>query len=85
MDVLRKADHIAYIRFASVYRPFSDIASLREAVVALEEGRLPTLEERSLQLPLGGFNGEGSPRPMLVGEAGDHDYPEAVGQGGGAR
>ena len=85
MDALRKADHIAYIRFASVYRPFSDIASLREAVVALEEGRIPTLEEKTLQLPLGGLNGETPHRPRLIGEVGGHDYPPAVGQAGGAR
>lgn len=52
MDALRKLDHIAYIRFASVYRPFTDIESLKDAVAALEEGRISTPEQRSLQLPL---------------------------------
>lgn len=52
MDALRKLDHIAYIRFASVYRPFTDLGALREAVTALEEGRIPSVEERSLQLAL---------------------------------
>ncbi len=52
MDAIRKLDHIAYIRFASVYRPFTDIESLKEAVLALEEGRIQTPDQRSLQLPL---------------------------------
>lgn len=50
MDALRRLDHIAYIRFASVYRSFTDIESLKEAVEALESGRVPTPEERDLQL-----------------------------------
>lgn len=52
MDALRELDHIAYIRFASVYRSFSDIASLKEAVEALESGHLQSMEARSLQLSL---------------------------------
>ncbi|MCC6382488.1 MAG: transcriptional repressor NrdR [Dehalococcoidia bacterium] len=52
MDLLRKADHIAYIRFASVYRPFTDLASLKEALQALEEGRVASIEEQTLQLAL---------------------------------
>jgi len=61
MDGLRRLDHIAYIRFASVYRAFTDIESLKEAVEALESGRIVTLEERTLQLPL---PGEGEERPV---------------------
>lgn len=61
MDALRQVDHIAYIRFASVYRSFTDIESLKEAVRALEEGRVPTSEERTLQLPL---IGEVEPPPQ---------------------
>ncbi len=70
MDALRKLDHIAYIRFASVYRAFTDIESLKEAVTALEEGRIPSLEEQSMQLPL---IAESEPRPArarLVGSGG---------------
>jgi transcriptional repressor NrdR len=63
MDKLRRLDHIAYIRFASVYRAFTDIASLKEAVEALESGRIATLEERTLQLPL---PGEGEEAPASV-------------------
>jgi transcriptional repressor NrdR len=35
MDHLRDLDHIAYIRFASVYRAFADIESLREELESL--------------------------------------------------
>lgn len=63
MDGLRRLDHIAYIRFASVYRAFTDIESLKEAVDALESGRIVTLEERTLQLPL---PGEGQEAPASV-------------------
>lgn len=52
MDALRRLDHIAYIRFASVYRCFTDIAALREAVDALEDGRVQSIDAQSLQLPL---------------------------------
>ena len=32
MERLRDLDHIAYIRFASVYRPFADIGALKEEI-----------------------------------------------------
>lgn len=35
MDHLRDLDHIAYIRFASIYRAFADIESLREELESL--------------------------------------------------
>jgi transcriptional repressor NrdR len=35
MEKLKKLDHIAYIRFASVYRDFADITALKEAVDTL--------------------------------------------------
>ena len=66
MDALRKLDHIAYIRFASVYRAFADLEELKEALQALEEGRVPTVEERSLQLPLIEDAGEPLARPRLT-------------------
>ena len=50
MDALRRTDHIAYIRFASVYRAFADLDSLKDALQALDEGRELTVEERTLQL-----------------------------------
>lgn len=35
MDKLRKLDHIAYIRFASVYRSFKDVDEFKEELVKL--------------------------------------------------
>ena len=35
MEGLKKLDHIAYIRFASVYREFADIGALKEEVDSL--------------------------------------------------
>ena len=35
MEKLKKLDHIAYIRFASVYRDFADITSLKQEVDTL--------------------------------------------------
>ena len=52
VDALRRIDHIAYIRFASVYRAFADLDSLKDALEALDEGRVPTFEERTRQLAL---------------------------------
>lgn len=78
MDALRKLDHIAYIRFASVYRSFTDLSSLKEALVALEEGRVPTAEERSLQLPLPGDD-DRPPRPRLLQDIESRHFAESVG------
>ena len=49
MDRLRGLDHIAYVRFASVYREFTDLESLRREVEDLATGRAPA---PSNQLPL---------------------------------
>jgi transcriptional repressor NrdR len=35
MDKLRVLDHIAYIRFASVYQSFEDLATLKREVDSL--------------------------------------------------
>ena len=78
MDSLRRLDHIAYIRFASVYRSFTDIESLKEAVEALEQGRVPTIEERELQL---GFPETATPEPRgprLVQDIESVHYAESV-------
>ena len=45
---LRKLDHVGYVRFASVYRDFQDVADFREELDRLErdlpgEGQLPLL------------------------------------------
>jgi transcriptional repressor NrdR len=56
MERLRNLDHIAYIRFASVYRQFADIGSLKEEVDTLIEsdsekirlpGQLPLIADDS--------------------------------------
>ena len=49
MGELRKLDHVGYVRFASVYRDFQDVADFREELDRLEsdhggEGQLPLLE-----------------------------------------
>jgi transcriptional repressor NrdR len=49
MEGLRKLDHIAYIRFASVYREFADIGDLKQEVDSLAVRREPTPAN---QLPL---------------------------------
>lgn len=41
MGELRKLDHVAYVRFASVYRSFEDVADFREEIEKLER-ELPT-------------------------------------------
>ena len=48
MGELRKLDHVGYVRFASVYRAFEDVADFREEIEMLERG-LPTDAE---QIPL---------------------------------
>jgi transcriptional repressor NrdR len=49
MEGLKKLDHIAYIRFASVYREFADIGALKEEVDSLAVRRELTPTK---QLPL---------------------------------
>ena len=63
---LRGIDPVAFVRFASVYRPFSDIESLKEALAALEEGRVASMEERSLQLALPGAEEGEAPAPVRL-------------------
>lgn len=57
MERLEELDHIAYIRFASVYREFADIGILKQAVDVLVEsktgappsGQLPLLTQEELE------------------------------------
>jgi transcriptional repressor NrdR len=57
MDRLRDLDPIAYVRFASVYRQFTDIEALRAELEALASGtrpagaQLPLLEEPEFAPP----------------------------------
>ena len=50
MDELRDLDHVAYVRFASVYRQFNDAQAFREEIERLEQ--TPSAELRRSQLPL---------------------------------
>lgn len=50
MDELRELDHIAYVRFASIYRSFEDVNAFRAEIERLES--LPSAEARRSQLPL---------------------------------
>jgi transcriptional repressor NrdR len=50
MDELRQLDQVAYVRFASVYRHFEDVAAFREEIDRLE--RQPTPEATRHQLDL---------------------------------
>jgi transcriptional repressor NrdR len=58
MERLQELDHIAYIRFASVYREFTDIAALKQAVDTLVDteskappaGQLPLLSQEELTI-----------------------------------
>jgi transcriptional repressor NrdR len=59
MDELRKLDQVAYVRFASVYRRFEDVADFREEIERLERD-LPGMATE--QLPLLGDPVRGSKR-----------------------
>lgn len=50
MDELRDLDHVAYVRFASVYRSFEDMNAFREEIERLEQA--PTAEQRRKQMNL---------------------------------
>lgn len=50
MNELRELDQVAYVRFASVYRKFEDVAEFREEIERLQ--RQPTPEEKRAQLDL---------------------------------
>lgn len=80
MDALRTLDHIAYIRFASVYRSFADLESLKGALDALESGREQTAAERDMQLKLP-VDGEGKPggAPVIPRSAGDQRRARSAG------
>ena len=50
MEELRDLDHVAYVRFASIYRSFQDVNAFREEIERLE--KLPSAELRRNQLTL---------------------------------
>jgi transcriptional repressor NrdR len=59
MAELKKLDQVAYVRFASVYRRFEDVADFREEIERLERD-LPGMATE--QLPLLGDPVRGSKR-----------------------
>lgn len=58
MEELRDLDHVAYVRFASIYRAFQDVNAFREEIERLQAA--PTAEQRKSQLPL--LAAEATPR-----------------------
>ena len=36
LEALKKLDHVAYVRFASIYRSFEDIDAFRQTIKTLE-------------------------------------------------
>jgi transcriptional repressor NrdR len=56
MQELKELDQVAYVRFASVYRRFEDIAAFREEIQRLQEE--PSAEIRRKQLTLLPENGD---------------------------
>ena len=44
MQCLRRVDAVAYVRFASVYDGFSDLAHFKTLIHAVEEESVPILE-----------------------------------------
>ena len=48
MNELRKLDHVGYVRFASVYRSFEDVADFREEIEKLERALPPGAGQLSL-------------------------------------
>ena len=64
MERLKGLDHIAYIRFASVYREFTDITTLKEEIDTLVTNKAKTTTSTS-QLPL-------LPNDKLGGKAKSH-------------
>lgn len=62
MEELRDLDHVAYVRFASIYLSFEDLNAFREEIDRLQH--LPTAEQRRSQLPLiGASEAAQSPAP----------------------
>lgn len=50
MDELRQLDQVAYVRFASVYRQFQDVAAFREEIERLERQPSPEAQRHQLDL-----------------------------------
>jgi transcriptional repressor NrdR len=65
MERLKELDQIAYVRFASVYRCFTDLDGIREILEELEDVRRHATPENQLSLIGGGSGGHtGSIQPL---------------------
>lgn len=64
MEELRDLDHVAYVRFASIYRAFSDVNAFRDEIERLEQH--PSVESRKSQMLLieGDAAEKTDPKPM---------------------
>ena len=62
MDRLRELDHIAYIRFASVYQSFEDIEQLQREVNTLLAEREQLEQEATTRTPGGSAGGKRYPK-----------------------
>ena len=65
MEELRDLDHVAYVRFASIYRQFQDVNAFRDEIERLMA--FPTAEQRQSQM-------------QLIEEAGDAKREPAEGR-----
>lgn len=61
MDELRELDHVAYVRFASVYRSFEDVNAFREEIERLEREPSSEVKRQQLSLLPGGEARRGKP------------------------
>lgn len=59
MEELRDLDHVAYVRFASIYLSFEDLNAFREEIERLQH--LPTAEQRRSQMSLIAAGNDGQP------------------------
>lgn len=67
MEELRDLDHVAYVRFASIYRAFEDVNAFQEEIQKLKS--MPSAEQRKKQLPLiGGDDAEAAPAAPATAE-----------------
>lgn len=69
MEELRDLDHVAYVRFASIYRAFEDVDAFQQEIQKLKA--MPSAEQRRSQLQLidePGASAEAKPEPRPAGK-----------------
>lgn len=72
MEELHDLDHVAYVRFASIYRDFKDVNAFQEEIQRLKA--MPSAEQRRSQLQLIGepdvaAEAKPEPKPAVKGNA----------------